>query len=72
MKFGPALMAQADALARFTADAPRITRTYLSPEHKAAGEYLIALMRAAGMQPASTRWATSSVVMLLPIRPLRL
>ena len=49
MKFGPALMAQADALARFTADAPRITRTYLSPEHKAAGEYLIGLMGAAGM-----------------------
>ena len=49
MKFGPALMAQADALARFTADAPRITRTYLSDEHKAAGEYLIGLMRAAGM-----------------------
>ncbi len=50
MKFGPALMVQADALARFTADAPRITRTYLSPEHKAAGEYLIGLMREAGME----------------------
>ncbi len=50
MKFGPDLMAQADALARFTADAPRITRTYLSAEHKAAGEYLIGLMLEAGMQ----------------------
>ena len=49
MRFGPALMAQADALARFTSDAPRVTRTYLSPEHKAAGEYLIGLMREAGM-----------------------
>jgi hydantoinase/carbamoylase family amidase len=49
MKFGPALMEQADALACFTSDAPRITRTYLSAEHKAAGEYLIGLMRAAGM-----------------------
>ena len=50
MKFGPTLMAQADALACFTEDAPRITRTYLSREHKAAGEYLIGLMRDAGMQ----------------------
>ena len=49
MKFGPALMQQAEALARFTEDAPRITRTYLSAEHKAAGNYLINLMRAAGM-----------------------
>ena len=49
MKFGPALMQQAETLARFTEDAPRITRTYLSLEHKAAGEYLIALMREAGM-----------------------
>ena len=49
MKFGPALMAQADALARFTMDAPRITRTYLSDQHKAAGGYLIGLMREAGM-----------------------
>lgn len=50
MKFGPALMAQAEALARFTSDAPRITRTYLSPEHKNAGAYLIGLMREAGME----------------------
>jgi len=50
MRFGPALMAQADALARFTSDAPRITRTYLSPEHKNAGAYLIDLMRGAGME----------------------
>lgn len=49
MKFGPVLMRQADELARFTSDAPRITRTYLSSEHKAAGDYLIALMRGAGM-----------------------
>ena len=50
MKFGPALMQQAEALARFTEDAPRVTRTYLSPEHKSAGEYLIGLMHEAGMQ----------------------
>lgn len=50
MKFGPTLMQQAEALARFTEDAPRVTRTYLSPQHKAAGEYLIGLMREAGME----------------------
>ena len=49
MRFGTALMAQADVLARHSCDLPRITRTYLSPQHKAAGEYLIGLMRAAGM-----------------------
>lgn len=49
MKFGPELMRQAGVLAGFTEDAPRFTRTYLSPEHKQAGEYLIGLMRDAGM-----------------------
>ena len=50
MKFGPALMQQAEVLARFSEDAPRITRTYLSAEHKAAGTYLIDLMQEAGMK----------------------
>ena len=50
MKFGITLMQQAEHLARFTEDAPRVTRTYLSPEHKAAGDYLIGLMRDAGME----------------------
>jgi len=42
-------MRQADALGRFTEDAPRVTRTFLSEQHKQAGEYLIGLMRSAGM-----------------------
>ena len=50
MKFGPTLMQQADVLAGFTEDAPRITRTYLAPEHKQAGDYLISLMQDAGME----------------------
>ncbi|MBL8377569.1 MAG: allantoate amidohydrolase [Burkholderiales bacterium] len=50
VKFGPALMRQADQLAAFTEDAPRITRTYLSREHRQAADYLIALMTEAGMQ----------------------
>ena len=49
MKFGTEILKQADVLAAFTEDAPRITRTYLSPEHKQAGNYLISLMREAGM-----------------------
>jgi hydantoinase/carbamoylase family amidase len=49
MKFGTELMRQADALGLFTDDPPRVTRTYLSPQHKQAGEHLIGLMRRAGM-----------------------
>lgn len=49
MRFGTELMRQADVLGRFTEDAPRVTRTYLSTQHKEAGEYLIGLMRRAGM-----------------------
>jgi len=52
MRFGTELMRQADDLAQFTEDAPRITRTYLSAQHKQAGEYLIGLMRRAGMDAA--------------------
>lgn len=49
---GARLMAQADALAAFTSDAPRLTRTYLSPEHRQAADWLIALMREAGFDEA--------------------
>jgi hydantoinase/carbamoylase family amidase len=49
MRFGAELMRQADVLALFSEDAPRVTRTYLSEQHKQAGEYLIGLMRRAGM-----------------------
>ena len=49
MNCGTELMRQADVLALFTEDAPRITRVYLSEQHKQAGEYLIGLMRRAGM-----------------------
>ncbi len=49
MKFGPELMRQAEVLAGFTEDAPRVTRTYLSAQHKQAGDYLISLMMNAGM-----------------------
>ena len=48
--FGNDILAQAQALSNFTEDAPRLTRTYLTPEHRAAGDYIGALMRAAGME----------------------
>jgi allantoate deiminase len=49
MRFGTELLRQSDVLAQFTEDAPRVTRTYLSNEHKQAGLYLIGLMTDAGM-----------------------
>src|SRR5438093_12663306 len=49
MRYGTELMRQADVLALFSEDTPQITRTYLSEQHKQAGEYLIGLMRRAGM-----------------------
>ena len=49
MNFGTEILKQADVLATFTEDAPRVTRTYLSNEHRQAGDYLISLMRDAGM-----------------------
>ncbi len=52
MKYGIDILKQAEVLATYTEDAPRITRTYLSNEHKQAGVYLIGLMRDAGMSAA--------------------
>jgi allantoate deiminase len=46
---GERLMQQADQLATFSDTSGQITRTYLSPEHRLAGDYLIALMKSAGM-----------------------
>jgi allantoate deiminase len=49
MRFGDALMVEANELAKFTEDPPRVTRRFLTPQHRQAGEYLIELMREAGM-----------------------
>jgi allantoate deiminase len=49
MKFGTEILKQADVLATFTQDAPRVTRTYLSKQHRQAGDYILSLMRDAGM-----------------------
>jgi hydantoinase/carbamoylase family amidase len=46
---GPRLMLQADELAQFSEDPPRVTRVFLSPQHRAAGEKIASWMREAGM-----------------------
>ena len=50
MRFGTDILRQAAALAAFTEDPPGVTRTYLTPQHRQAGDYLASLMREAGME----------------------
>lgn len=47
---GPEIMARLDALAQFSEDPDVLTRTYLTPQHRAAGEQLIVWMNDAGMK----------------------
>ena len=49
VRFGHEILRQADELACFTEDAPRLTRRYLTPQHRQAGNHLLGLMREAGM-----------------------
>ena len=53
LRFGPQIMARADELAAVTEEAPRLTRTYLTAQHRQAGERIAAWMREAGM---SVHW----------------
>src|SRR5215207_7688901 len=50
LRFGPAVMARLDALARFTDEPGRLTRLYLSPAHAGAAAQVLAWMREAGME----------------------
>lgn len=50
MRFGADILKQADVLASYTEDPPRVTRRYLTTQHRQAGDYLAALMRDAGME----------------------
>jgi hydantoinase/carbamoylase family amidase len=52
-RFGESILARAELLAAITADAPRLTRAYLTPEHRRAGELIAGWMREAGM---SVHW----------------
>lgn len=49
---GATILARADELAQFTEDPPRVTRAFLTPQHRAAGEKILGWMREAGMQAA--------------------
>ena len=49
---GQRLLAQADELAQFSEDLPRVTRVFLSAQHRAAGEKILGWMRGAGMSAA--------------------
>jgi len=52
-RFGDSILARAELLAAITQDAPRVTRAYLTPEHRRAGELIASWMREAGM---SVHW----------------
>ncbi len=52
-RFGESILARAERLAAITQDAPRVTRAYLTPEHRRAGELIESWMREAGM---SVHW----------------
>jgi hydantoinase/carbamoylase family amidase len=49
---GTRILSQADELAQFSEDPPRVTRVFLSPQHRAAGEKILGWMREAGMSAA--------------------
>jgi len=52
MRFGNRLMQQAEDLAQFSQSDLGLTRTYLTRQHRQAGDYLLQLMRDAGMDAA--------------------
>ena len=49
MRFGKDILRQADILAAISEDPPGVTRSYLTPQHRRAGDVIAALMREAGM-----------------------
>lgn len=50
MRFGPSILERSEVLGAITEDPPRVTRTYLTPAHRHAGETIAGWMREAGMQ----------------------
>ncbi|MEP7067967.1 MAG: allantoate amidohydrolase [Usitatibacter sp.] len=50
MLFGPAILAQVEALAAISERPGMLARSYLTPQHRAAGERILAWMREAGMR----------------------
>lgn len=49
MRFGTTILEQAEVLGAITEEPGRVTRTYLTPQHRAAGSAIMGWMRAAGM-----------------------
>lgn len=49
MRFGPDLLRRHDLLATISEEPGRLTRTYLTPQHREAGEVIAGWMREAGM-----------------------
>src|SRR5258706_10748292 len=50
MRFGPAIMERAEALAAITERPGMLARSYLTPQHRQAGERIRTWMREAGMR----------------------
>lgn len=50
MRFGPAILEQALVLSRFTEREGMLARSFLTPQHRAAGEAIAGWMREAGME----------------------
>ena len=50
MQFGEAILEQAEILGAITEEPGRLTRTYLTPQHREAGERILGWMREAGME----------------------
>ena len=49
MRFGHTILERAEILSRFTEQPGRITRTYLTAQHRQAGDAILAWMRDAGL-----------------------
>lgn len=50
MRYGSTILEQAGVLGAITEEPGRVTRTYLTPQHREAGTQIIAWMREAGME----------------------
>jgi hydantoinase/carbamoylase family amidase len=50
MHFGPTILARAEVLAAISEQPGMLARSYLTPQHREAGEHIIAWMREAGMR----------------------
>jgi allantoate deiminase len=52
MRFGTTILKRAEVLGRLTQDEGRLTRAFLTPQHRQAGDLILGWMRDAGMEAA--------------------